>query len=181
VGEKLVGEARKMKGVERADLAGSIRRGLETIGDIDLLISSRNGEEALREFVKLPAIKRVTALGGTRASVLIEGNLQVDVRAVPEESYGAALQYFTGSKQHSVHLRTIAQKQGLKINEYGVFRGDKRIGGEKEEDTYRALGIKTPPPELREDRAEIQAATHGDLPHRIEQGEPPAGLHTHTT
>src|SRR5262245_3389179 len=121
--EKLVDEARKMKLVERADLAGSIRRGMETAGDIDLLISSRKAEEALREFVNLPVIKRVTALGQTRASVLIEGNLQVDVRAVPKESYGAALQYFTGSKQHSVHLRTIAQRQGLQINEYGVVGG----------------------------------------------------------
>ncbi|HEY7183983.1 MAG TPA: PHP domain-containing protein, partial [Blastocatellia bacterium] len=179
--EKLLEEARGMKLVKRADLAGSIRRGLETVGDIDLLISSRNGEEALLEFVKLPAIKRVTALGGTRASVIIEGGLQVDVRAVPEESYGAALQYFTGSKQHSVHLRTIAQRGGLKINEYGVYRGDKRIGGEKEEDTYRALGMKTPPPELREDRGEIEAAMEGDLPMLIEDGDLRGDLHAHTT
>jgi DNA polymerase (family 10) len=179
--EKLRDEARKMKLVKRADLAGSIRRGQETIGDIDLLISSNDGEEALREFVKLPAIKRVTALGGTRASVLIEGNLQVDVRAVPDESYGAALQYFTGSKPHSVHLRTIAQKRGLKINEYGVFRGEKRIGGEKEEDTYRALGMKTPPPELREDRGEIEAAINGGFPKLIEEGDLRGDLHTHTT
>ena len=179
--EKLVDEARKMKLVDRADLAGSIRRGLETVGDIDLLICSRDCEEALREFVKLPSIKRVTALGETRASALIEGDLQVDVRAVPKESYGAALQYFTGSKQHSVHLRTIAQRQGLKINEYGVFRGDKRIGGDKEEDTYRALGIKMPPPELREDRGEIEAATEGGLPKLIEEGDLRGDLHTHTT
>jgi DNA polymerase (family 10) len=179
--EKLLDEARGMKLVDRADLAGSIRRGQETIGDIDLLISSRNGEEALREFVKLPAIKRTTALGGTRASVIIEGNLQVDVRAVPEESYGAALQYFTGSKQHSVHLRTIAQKRGLKINEYGVFRGEKRIGGENEEDTYRALGMKLPPPELREDRGEIEAAMEGGFPKLIEEGDLRGDLHAHTT
>jgi DNA polymerase (family 10) len=179
--EKLLEEARGMKLVKRADLAGSIRRGLETVGDIDLLISSRSGEEALLEFVKLPAVKRVTALGGTRASVIIEGGLQVDVRAVPEESYGAALQYFTGSKQHSVHLRTIAQRGGLKINEYGVYRGDKRIGGEKEEDTYRALGMKTPPPELREDRGEIEAAMEGDLPKLIEDGDLRGDLHAHTT
>ncbi|HEY6399883.1 MAG TPA: DNA polymerase/3'-5' exonuclease PolX, partial [Blastocatellia bacterium] len=179
--EKLLDETRRMKLVKRADLAGSIRRGQETIGDIDLLISSRNGEEALREFVKLPAIKRVTALGGTRASVLIEGDLQVDIRAVPEESYGAALQYFTGSKPHSVHLRTIAQKRGLKINEYGVFRGEKRIGGEKEEDTYRALGMKTPPPELREDRGEIEAAMEGGFPKLIEEGDLRGDLHMHTT
>ncbi len=179
--EKLLDEARKIELVDRADLAGSIRRGRETIGDIDLLISSRKGEEALREFVKPPAVKRVTALGETRASALIEGNLQVDVRAVPKESYGAALQYFTGSKQHSVHLRTIAQKRGLKINEYGVFRGDKRIGGEKEEDTYRALGIKMPPPELREDRGEIEAAMEGRLPKLIEEGDLRGDLHAHTT
>jgi DNA polymerase (family X) len=179
--EKLVDEARKMKLVDRADLAGSIRRGLETVGDIDLLICSRDGEEALREFVKLPSIKRVTALGETRASALIEGNLQVDVRAVPKESYGAALQYFTGSKQHSVHLRTIAQRHGLKINEYGVFRGDERIGGNKEEDTYRALGIKMPPPELREDRGEIEAGAEGRLPKLIEEGDLRGDLHAHTT
>jgi DNA polymerase (family 10) len=179
--EKLLDEARKIESVERADLAGSIRRGQETIGDIDLLISSRNAEGALREFVKLPAIKRVTALGETRASVIIEGNLQVDVRAVPKESYGSALQYFTGSKQHSVHLRTLAQRRGLKINEYGVFRGDKRIGGEKEEDTYRALDMKMPPPELREDRGEIEAAAEGRLPKLIEESDLRGDLHAHTT
>jgi DNA polymerase (family 10) len=179
--EKLLDETRRMKLVDRADLAGSIRRCQETIGDIDLLVSSRNGEEALREFVKLPMIKRTTALGPTRASVIIEGNLQVDVRAVPEESYGAALQYFTGSKPHSVHLRTIAQKRGLKINEYGVFRGEKRIGGEDEEDTYRALGMEMPPPELREDRGEIEAALEGDFPKLIEEGDLRGDLHAHTT
>jgi DNA polymerase (family 10) len=179
--EKLLDEARGMKLVERADLAGSIRRGQETVGDIDLLISSRDGEEALREFVKLPAVKRATALGETRASVIIEGDLQVDVRAVPEESYGAALQYFTGSKQHSVHLRTIAQKRGLKINEYGVFRGDERIGGENEQDTYSALGMKTPPPEMREDRGEIEAAMKGGFPKLIEEGDLRGDLHAHTT
>src|SRR5262245_43443304 len=179
--EKLVDEARKMKLVERADLAGSIRRGLETVGDIDLLISSRYGEEALREFVKLPAIKRVTALGGTRASVLIEGNLQVDVRAVPRESYGAALQYFTGSKDHSVRLRTVALHRGLKLNEYGVFRGEKRIGGKDENEVYRLLGMTAPPPELREDRGEIEAATKKRLPKLIEVADLRGDLHMHTT
>jgi DNA polymerase (family 10) len=168
--EKLLDEARRMKLVERADLAGSIRRGRETIGDIDLLISSRNGEEALREFVKLPMVKRASALGETRASALIEGNLQVDVRAEPKESYGAALQYLTGSKQHSVHLRTIAQRQGLKVNEYGVFRGDKRIGDEKEDDIYRALGRR------RQARPRIHC-DHGSfsvVAHRERAGHIPA-------
>jgi DNA polymerase (family 10) len=179
--EKFLDEVRQIKLVERADLAGSIRRRSETIGDIDLLIASSDGEEALREFVKLPSIKRVTALGGTRAAVIIGGDLQADVRAVAKESYGAALHYFTGSKQHSVHLRTMARERGLKINEYGVFRGDERIGGEEEEDIYRALGMKMMPPELREDRGEIEAALEDHLPKLIAEDNLRGDLHMHTT
>ncbi len=181
VAEILLEEARKLKLVDRADLAGSIRRRRETIGDIDLLLSSHEGKEALQELVKIPLIEEVTALGPTRASVIIEGGLQVDVRAVPKESYGAALQYFTGSKEHAVHLRTLAREQGLKINEYGVFRDEERIGGEKEEDIYRALGMKTPPPELREDRGEIDAAMESQLPKLIGEDDLRGDLHTHTT
>jgi DNA polymerase (family 10) len=179
--EKLLDEARQIALVERADLAGSIRRRSETIGDIDLLIAARDGEEALRELVKLPSIKRVKALGGTRATVIIGGDLQADIRAVPKESYGAALQYFTGSQQHSVHLRTMARERGLKINEYGVFRGDKRIGGEDEEDVYRALRLKMMPPELREDRGEIEAALEDHLPNLIAEDNLRGDLHMHTT
>ncbi|MBO0722944.1 MAG: DNA polymerase III, partial [Blastocatellia bacterium] len=124
--ENLLAEIKKIKGVERADLAGSLRRGRETIGDIDLLVISEDSPRVLREFTKLPSIKQVIGLGDTRATVIIDGGIQVDVRAVAREAYGSALQYFTGSKEHSVHLRTIAQKKGLKLNEYGVFRGDKR-------------------------------------------------------
>jgi DNA polymerase (family X) len=179
--ERLLDEARRIEQVERADLAGSIRRRSQTVGDIDLLIASSDGEEALREFVKLPSIKRVTALGETRATVIIEGDLQADVRAVPQESYGAALHYFTGSKQHSVHLRTMARERGLKINEYGVFRGDKRIGGEDEEDVYRTLGMKMVPPELREDRGEVEAALADHLPKLIVEDDLRGDLHMHTT
>jgi DNA polymerase (family X) len=179
--EKLLDEARQIKLVERADLAGSIRRRSATVADIDLLISSSDGEEALREFIKLPSIKRVTALGGTRAAVIIGGDLQADVRAVPKESYGAALHYFTGSKQHNVRLRTMARERGLKINEYGVFRGDKRIGGEDEEDVYRALGMEMMSPELREDRGEIEAALEDHLPKLIAEDDLRGDLHTHTT
>jgi DNA polymerase (family 10) len=178
--EKLLAEVRKIKLVERADLAGSIRRRSETIGDIDLLIVSSDGEEALRQFVKLPSIKRVTALGGTRATVIIGGDLQADVRAVAAESYGAALHYFTGSKQHSVRLRTMAHERGLKINEYGIFRGDERIGGEEEEDVYRALGMKMIAPELREDRGEIEAALADHLPKLIAEDDLRGDLHMHT-
>ena len=179
--EKLLDEARRIKLVERADLAGSVRRRTETIGDIDLLIASSNGEEALREFVKLPSIKRVRALGKTSASVITEGDLQTDVRAVSQQSYGAALQYFTGSKQHTVRLRTMARERGLKINEYGVFRGEDRIGGEDEKDVYYALGLKFMPPELREDRGEIEAAIDGHLPTLIEENDLRGDLHMHTT
>jgi DNA polymerase (family 10) len=179
--EKLLDDARKIPGVERADLAGSILRRRETIGDIDMLIVSRNSEEALREFVKLPVIKQVIARGETRATVIIEGGVQVDVRAVPRESYGAALQYFTGSKEHSVHLRTLALQRGLKLNEYGVFRGERRLGGKDEEEVYGLLGMAPPPPELREDRGEIEAAIEKRLPELIEVDDLRGDLHTHTT
>jgi DNA polymerase (family 10) len=179
--EKLLEDARKIPGVERADLAGSIRRRRETIGDIDMLIISRDSARALREFVKLPAIKQVIARGETRVTAIIEGGIQVDVRAVPRESYGAALQYFTGSKDHSVRLRTVALHRGLKLNEYGVFRGEKRIGGKDENEVYRLLGMTAPPPELREDRGEIEAATKKRLPKLIEVADLRGDLHVHTT
>ncbi len=179
--EKLLDDARKIPGVERADLAGSILRRRETIGDVDMLIVSRDSERALREFVKLPAIKQVIARGETRATVIIEGGVQVDVRAVPRESYGAALQYFTGSKEHSVHLRTLALQRGLKLNEYGVFRGERRLGGKDEEEVYGLLGMAPPPPELREDRGEIEAAIEKRLPELIEVDDLRGDLHTHTT
>jgi DNA polymerase (family 10) len=178
--EKLLEDLKKIKQVERADLAGSLRRGRETIGDMDLLVISADSPQALREFTKLPSVKQVIELGETRATVIIEGGIQVDVRAVAKESYGAALQYFTGSKQHNVHLRTLAQKKGLKLNEYGVFRGEKRLGGAKEAEVYRLLGVPLMVPELREDRGEIEAAIEGRLPELIELNDLRGDLHTHT-
>lgn len=183
--EGLLDDVRKIPGVERADLAGSILRRRETVGDIDMLIVSRDSDRALREFVKLPAIKRIIARGETRATVIIQikggGEMQVDVRAIPRESYGAALQYFTGSKEHSVRLRTMALQRGLKLNEYGVFRGERRLGGEDEEEVYGLLGMTPPPPELREDRGEIEAAIEKRLPKLIEVDDLRGDLHTHTT
>ncbi len=179
--EKLLEDVRKIPGVERADLAGSILRRRETIGDIDMLIISRDSDRALRDFVKLPAVKQIIARGETRATVIIEGGVQVDVRAVPRESYGSALQYFTGSKEHSVRLRTVAIRRGLKLNEYGVFRGEQRLGGKDEKEVYRLLGMEVPPPELREDRGEIEVATEKRLPNLIEVGDLRGDLHMHTT
>jgi DNA polymerase (family 10) len=178
--ETLLSDVRKNKLVEKAEAAGSIRRRRETIGDIDLLIISRNSPRALQEFTEVPAVKQVIALGPTRATVIIEGGMQVDVRAVARQSFGAALQYFTGSKEHNVHLRTLAHERGLKINEYGVFRGDKKIGGEKEEEVYRQLKMAVIPPELREDRGEIEAALAGKLPKLIELDDLRGDLHAHT-
>ncbi len=180
--EELLRRIRALPGVDRADLAGSLRRAKETIGDVDILIASAAGEQALSRIANLSGVKRILALGETRLSMILEGDLQVDVRAVPAASYGAALQYFTGSKDHNVHLRTIARDRGLKINEYGVFRGDRRIGGEREEDVYEALGLAwTPPPEIREDHGEIEAAARGRLPRLVETGDLRGDLHVHST
>jgi len=178
--EALLEEIGKIKGVERADVAGSLRRRSETVGDLDFLIISRNSARALREFSRLPTVKQIIALGDTRATVIIEGGIQVDVRAVPERCYGAALQYFTGSKDHNVHLRTIALKRGLKINEYGVFHGRKRLGGTTEAECYRLLGLPIIPPELREDRGEIEAALEHRLPDLVDRKDLGGDLHVHT-
>jgi DNA polymerase (family 10) len=178
--ERLLQDVRSVRGVERADLAGSIRRWRETIGDVDVLIISRDSPAALQRLVKLPQVKEVLSVGDTRATMIIEGGVQVDIRAVTPDSYGAALQYFTGSKQHNVHLRTIGRKLGLKINEYGVYRGDKRVGGVSEEDVYRLLDMQTMPPEMREDRGEIEAALAHGLPTLIESTDIRGDLHAHT-
>jgi DNA polymerase (family 10) len=180
IAESLLEKVRKLSSVERADVAGSIRRRRDTIGDLDLLLISADNPLALREFSRLPVVKQIIALGDTRATVIIEDGVQVDVRAVEKNTYGAALLYFTGSKEHNVHLRTIARGRGLKISEYGVFRGAKRIGGEEEKDVYAALKMPVIPPELREDRGEIAAALEGRLPKLIDIDDLRGDLHAHT-
>ena len=171
---------RKIEPIERAEIAGSLRRRRETIGDLDVLIQSKDAAEALREITRLPIVREVLGVGDTKATVIVEGGIQVDVRAVPAESFGAALQYFTGSKQHNIHLRTLAQKAGLKINEYGVFRGERRLGGKDESDVYRLMKMPVMPPEMREDRGEIEAALAGGLPDVMELENLRGDLHAHT-
>ena len=178
--ENFIERIRGIEPIERAEIAGSLRRRRETIGDLDVLIQSKNAALALQEITRLPIVKQVLGVGDTKATVIIEGGIQVDVRAVPVESFGAALQYFTGSKQHNIHLRTLAQKAGLKVNEYGVFQGERRFGGEEESDVYRLINMPIMPPELREDRGEIEAALAGRLPTLIESGDLRGDLHTHT-
>lgn len=178
--EALLDRIRKLGLVARAELAGSLRRGRETIGDVDLLVTSKDSAQALVEISKLPTVTRILAIGPTKATLLLD-DLQVDIRAVAPESFGAALQYFTGSKPHNTHLRAIARQRGLKINEYGIFREDKRLGGIEEEDIYRLLNMPWIAPELREDRGEIEAAQKNVLPELVELDQVRGDLHAHST
>ena len=179
--ENLLSELRKIKLIERAEVAGSLRRRKEMIGDVDVVIISKDSPDALQQVAKLPLVKQVLGIGDTKATVIIEGGIQVDIRAVTKESYGAALQYFTGSKQHNIHLRTLARERGLKFNEYGAFRGNKRVGGKDEAEVYALMHMPVMPPEIREDRGEIEAALQGELPKLIEVNDLRGDLHTHTT
>lgn len=168
--------------VGRIEVAGSIRRWKETIKDIDILTTSKDPEKVMDVFEKLPHVSRVLAQGPTKSSIITDDGIQVDLRVVEEDSFGAALQYFTGSKQHNIKLREMAVRAGLKINEYGVFKepGEKKIGGKHEEDVYKALKLAYIPPELREDTGEIDAALHGKLPDLLTLGDIKGDLHVHT-
>ncbi len=174
----------ELPGVDRITPAGSLRRGKETIGDVDLLVTGPDADPALEHFLKFPKVREVLARGENKASAKIghEG-LQVDVRVLDRASYGSALQYFTGSKEHSVALRTRAIKRGLKLSEYGLFRtaDDARVAGETEEEVYDHLGLKWIPPELRENTGEIEAAAAEGLPELVELAQIRGDVHMHTT
>lgn len=173
-------ESMKKAGVERIVQAGSLRRMKDTIGDIDILAAGDDGGKTIDKFCELPIVERVLAHGDTKGSVVTDEGRQVDLRVVAPESFGAALQYFTGSQAHNVKIRDLAKRKGLKVNEYGVFKGDKNIAGETEEDVYKALGLPLIPPELREDRGEIEAAMDGKLPELLELSDIKGDLHAHT-
>ena len=161
---------------------GSFRRMKETIGDIDILVSAspEHARKIISEFVNLEGVTRVLAAGETKGSAIFNDRFQVDLRVVPPDSYGAALQYFTGSKAHNVHMRSIARSKGLKVSEYGVFRGEEKIAGADEEGVYRAVGLVWIPPEIREDMGEIEAALNGNIPQLIEYHELKGDLHVHS-
>jgi DNA polymerase (family X) len=171
-------------GVEKITAAGSLRRGRETIGDIDLLATGPGAAAALDRFVQHPRVSEVLGKGANKASVKfgLEG-IQVDLRALPSESFGAALQYFTGSRDHNVSLRTRALKMGLSLNEYGLFRieGEARVAGDSEEQIYETLGLPWIPPELRENSGELDAALEGRLPALVRSTDIRGDLHMHTT
>lgn len=178
--KEIINSLRKKTGVKEIEPAGSLRRMKETIGDIDILASGSNGKEIISAFVSLPTVKDVLASGETKGSIIVEGNIQVDLRVVEKGSFGAALQYFTGSKLHNIHLREMAKRLGLKISEYGIFRGDKKIGGEIEEDIYSAIGLDWIPPELREDKGEIEAAGKKSLPNLVKVEDIKGDFHVHS-
>jgi DNA polymerase (family 10) len=171
---------RRVPGVEKLVVAGSVRRRKETIGDVDFLAVSRKPKAVMDYFVNMPQVIRVYAHGETKSAVKIASGLDVDLRVVPAESYGAALNYFTGSKDHNVALRQIAIKKGYKLNEYGLFRGKRRVAGETEEELYRALGMDCIPPEMRENMGEIELAQKHALPKLIDYGDLQGDLQVQT-
>ena len=178
--DALAAHLEHVPGVARVAVAGSYRRMRETVGDLDVLASGANARAIIERFVRDPDVEQVLAQGTTRASVRLRGGLSVDLRVVPPESFGAALVYFTGSKAHNIALRRLGQECGLKINEYGVFRGARRIAGATEESVYAAVGLPPIPPELREDRGELQAARNGRLPELVGYADLKGDLHAHT-
>jgi DNA polymerase (family 10) len=178
--KRIVEALREKTGLRKIEWAGSLRRMRENIGDIDILATGPNHEKIVTTFTHLPEVKEVLASGETKASVIVAGGVQIDLRVVEEDSYGAALQYFTGSKGHNIHLRGIAKAKGIKINEYGVFKGEKKIGGKEEKDVYKVLGMGWIEPELREDRGEIEASQKGCLPKLVEESEIKGDLHIHS-
>ena len=163
------------------EAAGSLRRGKETIGDIDILATGKKGEDIISGFIHLPIAHDILAQGDTKGSIVTATGIQLDLRVVGKESFGAALQYFTGSKSHNIRLREIAKRERLKINEYGIFSAEKKIGGKREEDIYDTLRMDWIPPELREDRGEIEAALNHTLPSLIQHCDIKGDLHVHST
>ena len=178
--EALVAYLKQAHGVNQVVVAGSFRRMRETVGDLDILVTAESDSPVMAHFISYDEVGEVLSQGSTRASVILKSGLQVDVRVVGKESYGAALHYFTGSKSHNIALRKLAQARGLKINEYGVWKDIARIAGETEESVYRSVGLPYIPPELREDRGEIEMARAGRLPHLVELADLKGDLHAHT-
>jgi len=167
-------------GVMKVEVAGSYRRRKETVGDLDILVVAKNWEAVTERFVKYEKIKEVVSKGPTRSTVILRNDLQVDLRSVAKESYGSALHYFTGSKAHNIKIRKMALERGWKINEYGIYEGKKRLGGESEEQMYSLMGLDYIEPELREERGEVEAAMHHRLPKLVKLKDIRGDLHTHS-
>lgn len=171
---------RHTKDIKQLTIAGSYRRRKETVGDLDILATAKRGTELIERFAAYDGVAEVISRGTTRSSVRLKAGLQIDLRVVPQVSYGAALHYFTGSKAHNIAIRRLGVQRGYKINEYGVFDGDRRIAGRTESEVYASVDLPFIPPELREDRGEIEAARQRALPELIELGDLRGDLHCHT-
>ena len=171
---------KKIKGITAIECAGSFRRRKETIGDLDILVAAEHGEKVIHHFIHFNEVAEILSQGTTRSTVRLHSGIQVDLRVVKKKSYGAALVYFTGSKEHNIVLRKMAVQKKLKINEYGVFKNKTHIAGRTEKEIYAAVGLPYIEPELREDRGEIEAAKKNQLPHLIELNDILGDLHCHT-
>jgi len=174
-------QLKKSTRIKTIETAGSLRRGKETIGDIDILATGKKGRDIINAFVHIPMVNDILAQGDTKGSMVTATGIQLDIRVVDKNSFGAALQYFTGSKSHNIRLREIAKREHLKINEYGIFSAEKKIGGKQEEDIYNTLHMDWIPPELREDRGEIEAALNHNLPSLVRYSDIKGDLHLHST
>jgi len=179
VAKRVYGKLKNLKEVEAISPAGSVRRMKETIGDVDFLVISKNPQVVMNFFVSLPGVIKIWGKGSTKSSVRMREGFDMDIRVVPAKSYGSALQYFTGSKEHNIVTRKIAMDKGLKLNEYGVFQGSKMVAGKTEEEVYRTLEMQWVPPELRENQGEIEAALRGKLPEIIGYEDIQGDIHCH--
>lgn len=180
IAREVLEKLKNLKEVDEISLAGSTRRRKETIGDVDILVVSKKPGKVMDFFVKLDGVEKVWAKGGTKASIRMKMGFDMDLRVVSKESYGSALQYFTGNKDHNIITRKIAIDKGLKLSEYGLFRGKKQIAGKTEQDIYKAIGLPFIEAELRENEGEIEAALKGQLPDLIEKKDIKGDLHCHS-
>mgnify|MGYP001612979673 CR=1 FL=1 len=171
---------KELKYVSKVAVAGSLRRMQETIGDLDILVTSERPKEVMKFFVSMPEVAHIYSQGETKTMVRLKNGMDADLRVVPDRSFGAALQYFTGDKRHNITLRILAEKRGYKLNEYGLWRGKKLIAGRTEEEIYRALGMEVPPPEIRNDSGEIQAALENKIPKLVGYDEIKGDLQVQT-
>lgn len=178
--EPLREHLKSVPGVSAVEIAGSYRRGRDTVGDLDVLVGAHTAAATFENLKEYPDLRKLTAAGTTKATGVLRNGLQIDIRVVAPQSFGAALHYFTGSRDHNIRIRRRAQERGYKLSEYGLFRDGKRIAGASEEQLFKALGLAWIAPELREDRGEVEAAEHGKLPQLIERADLEGDLHVHT-
>jgi DNA polymerase (family 10) len=180
IAQSIVERLKKDKNVKSIEPAGSLRRLNETIGDIDILATGKNGKKIVDAFVRLPQVTEILAAGKTKGSIRVEDGKQVDLRVVDESSFGSALQYFTGSKNHNIRIREIAKDKRLKLSEYGLFKEKRKVAGKTEKEIYQKLGLPWIPPEIREDTGEVELALKGKIPNLVEGKDIKGDFHVHT-